>query len=259
MVGESMSDRSGAVLARVQIWSQVLAMALVAGGALAGVVSTKLAAAGVLPWMELPVRFGSFEPAFAGAAFQVGLTVILLLLCAFLPSAIRVMRLEATHREFALRMEDVARAYWVAHAADRTGVFKLQREYDAVRERLRFLRKHPDLEDLDHDLLEVAAQMGNESRELAQIYSDERVARAKEHLSIRQHEAELLSHRIAKAHAATAELRRMMEAVQMDEAMVRSRIARLREELAEIVPPEVPDLGNRPEERRRRLGVVPGT
>lgn len=233
-------------------------MALVALGAVLAVATTGLAAAGVLPWMEVAVRFGPYEPAHAGMAMQIGLTAIMLLLCSFLPSAVRVMRLEATHRDFSLRMEDVARAYWAAHAADRTGVFKLKREYDAVRERLRFLRNHPDLEDLDNDLLELAAQMGSESRELARIYSDERIARAKEHLSLRQHEAEELSRRITKAHTATAELRRLMNEVDIEEDVVRSQMSRLREDLVEIFPPEVPDLGNRPEERRRHLGVVPG-
>ena len=254
-----MSDGFNAFTTRLQNWSQIVAMAMVTLGAIAAVAATTLAATGVLPWIEVPVRFGGTEPAFAGMALQIAMTLILLLLCVFLPSSIRVMRLEATHREFSLRMEDVTRAYWAAHAADRTGIFKLKREYDAVRERLRFLRKHPDLEDLDQDLLEVASQMSTESRELARIYSDEKIARAKEHLALRRDEAARTSERIANAHAATAEIRRLKDEVEVEEDVVRSRLARLQEELLEILPAsEMPGFGNGPEERRRRIGVVPG-
>ena len=155
---------------------------------------------------------------------------------AFLPASRRVMRLEESHRDFSMRMEDIASAYWIAHAADREGLFDMRREFDAVRERILFLRRHPDLEDLDPELLELAAQMSHESRELAEIYSDTKVSRAREMLQLRRDEAEQLSERIARAHAVTDEIKRTLEAVEVEEDIARSRLERLRGELAELMP-----------------------
>ncbi len=50
------------------------------------------------------------------------------------------MALENSHRRFSPGMQDVARAHAAAHAADRTGVFQLSSEFDALRERLAYLR-----------------------------------------------------------------------------------------------------------------------
>ena len=133
-------------------------------------------------------------------------------------------------------MEDVTRAYWLAHSADRAGTFKLAREFDAVRERFRFLRDHPDLEDIQPELLELAAQMGAESRDLARIYSDTKVARAQEMLELRRFEAAEMQERVARALAVTGQIKRLLQDVEMDEAMARSALARLREELDELMP-----------------------
>ncbi len=100
------------------------------------------------------------------------------MLCFFLPSNARIMRLENSHRRFSIGMRDVAQAYHFAHAADREGIFQMSSEFDAVRECLAYLRDHPDLESLEPALLEAAAQMSHISRELADVYADEKVARA---------------------------------------------------------------------------------
>ncbi|MFC2968339.1 hypothetical protein [Acidimangrovimonas pyrenivorans] len=71
-----------------------------------------------------------------------------------------------------------ARALARAHGGDREGVFALSSEFDSMRERLTHLRKHPDLSGLEPELLELAAQMSHLSRDLARVYSDEKVARA---------------------------------------------------------------------------------
>jgi len=63
-------------------------------------------------------------------------------------------------------------------------------EFDAVRERLAYLRDHPDLDSLEPQVLELAAQMSHQSRELSDIYNDEKVTRAKTFLKQRQEEAE---------------------------------------------------------------------
>ena len=241
----------------IQVLLQLIAMGTFALAACGAVGATVLAGVGWLPWLTFPISFG--DQVIPASAIQIGVTVFLVLLCSFVPSAVRVMRLEATHRDFSLRMEDVARAYWTAHAADREGVFTLKREYDAVRERLMFLRSHPDLEDLDRDLLEVAAQMSHETRELADIYSDANVARAREILEHRRHEAEVLSERIDFAHRETGEIRRMLEDVRIDEDIVKSRIERLREELGDLFPALGQPVEESASARRARIGVVPGS
>ena len=49
-------------------------------------------------------------------------------------------------------------------------------EFDAVRERLAYLHDHHDLDSLEPSVLEVAAQMSHQSRELSDIYSDEKLS-----------------------------------------------------------------------------------
>lgn len=243
-----------------QTWVQLVAAILLSITAVVLSATTFLAAAGVLPWLELPLSFGGNQIPNGGAIAQLAVTLLLLAICVFLPSSIRVMRLEAAHREFGLRMDDVARAYWAAHAADREGVFNLAREYDAVRDRLLFLQSHPDLGKLDSDVLEIAAQMSHESRELADIYSDENVARARETLNRRRLQAEEMNQRIAEANRAMAEIRRMSDEVGLEEDILHSRINRLREDVADIVhllePPQPSD--NKPAARRAKIGVVQG-
>ena len=85
-------------------------------------------------------------------------------------------------------LTDITRAYGAVHAADRGDAFRFSTEFDAVRERLAYLRDHPDLSSLEPALLEVAAQMSHISKELAEVYSDERVNRARSFLEQRQYE-----------------------------------------------------------------------
>lgn len=74
-------------------------------------------------------------------------------------------------------MTDVSRAYGAVHVADRGDVFRLSKEFDSVRERLAYLRDHPDLSSLVSTVLEVAAQMLHVSNELAEVYSNDHVTR----------------------------------------------------------------------------------
>ena len=150
------------------------------------------AAVGLAPWLRLDVGLGGVSTD-AGPAIQFGLTLFLLGLCFFVPMNDRVMRLETSHRSFRVTMWDVAQAYQAAHAADRDGCFSLKSEFDSVRERLEHLRRHPDLGTLEPELLEIAAQMSHESRELGEIYSTERVERAKQFLQQRQEEADQMT------------------------------------------------------------------
>jgi hypothetical protein len=135
-----------------------------------------------------------------------------------------------------MRMEDVANAYWAAHEADRSGVFKMKSEFDSVRERLMFLRDHPDLGYLEPDILEIAAQMSRTSEDLARRYSDEAVERARNFLAERAHEAANMQTRIEAAQTATHEMRRWLDRVEIEEDIAQSQINRLRDDLDALLP-----------------------
>src|SRR6056297_4166095 len=233
-----------------QFLFQRLAFALFILAALALSGATIGAALGGLPWLEFEAAFGGVIYQNAGQIAQVGLTVLAVMLCFFLPANARIMALETSHRRFDIGMQDVARAYHAAHAADRAGVFRLSSEFDAVRERLAWLREHPDLGSLEPGLLEVAAQMSHLSQELADIYSEEKVARARQFLRQRQQEVAAFNDRIERAKAVSQELRHWAHEVELEESVAASQLARLREDLMAVLP----ELGT--EEMLRADGTV---
>jgi hypothetical protein len=236
-----------------QVIMQRLTLVLILGLALAATLWSIAAAAGLAPWLGIEVVLGDEAAVEAGVPAQIVLTLFLLGLCFFIPSHGRVMRLETSHRDFKVSMWDVARAYQAAHAADRDGAFRLKSEFDDVRDRLMYLRSHPDLADLEPDILEVAAQMSHESRELAHIYSERRVDRARRFLQQRQEEAEQMKERIEIAHTTCREIKRWLTQVEIEEAAVRSRLALLKEDLAELLP--VLDLAEKPHAGGELLGI----
>jgi hypothetical protein len=213
---------------------QQLCTLLLAAAALTMVVLTGAALGGFLPWMELPVSLGGEAVADAGMWAQIGVTALLLVLVGFLPTNARVRRLEVTNRDFQVGMEDVAQAYAQVHRADREGVFRAGREFDAVRERIDWMRHHPDLAELEHDVLLLAAQMSVESRELAEIYSAEKVERARSFLRQRQKEIEDYRDRISMAQATVGEMRRWMQAISVEEGLAERQLDRLQKDLADI-------------------------
>ena len=197
---------------------------------------TLACAFGVAPWLDMTATFGGLAYAQAGQVVQIGLTALMLGLCAFLPANARIMALETSHRRFHIGMEDVARAYRLAHASDREGVFKLRSEFDSVRERMAFLRDHPDLAELEPSVLEVASQMSHVSRDLADTYSDRSVARARDFLIQRQQEIEDFNTRIDAAKASAAEMRVWIDRVDLEESVAKAQLARLQDELSDILP-----------------------
>ncbi len=194
------------------------------------------AAAGLVPWLTMPLSFGDMTFADAGIWIQTGLAALALALMFFLPGNARIMALESSHRSFQMGMRDVARAYSAAHRADRDGVFTLASEFDSVRERIAFLRDHPDLGDLEPSVLEVAAQMSHVSRELAHTYSDSNVQRARALLVARQQEIADFSTRLEEAKAVATEIRQWHMRVEIEEDIAKAQIARLREDLDRILP-----------------------
>lgn len=197
---------------------------------------TLACALGHAPWLEMTATFGGAGYAQAGQVVQIGLTALLLGLWAFLPSNARIMALETSHRRFHVGMEDVARAYRASHAADREGVFNLKSEFDSVRERMAYLRDHPDLSELEPSVLEIASQMSHVSRDLADTYSDRSIARARDFLVQRQQEIEEFNTRLDAAKATAAEMRVWIDRVEMEESVAQAQLDRLQAELSEILP-----------------------
>lgn len=225
------------LLRLVQDWGQNAAHAIIICTALVLLGLTLAAALGTLPWPAMALSFGGTDLPQAGMLLQVLLTLLFVLLCFYLPANTRMARLERSHRSFAMGMEDVARAYRMAHAADRAGVFALSAEFDSMRARMDHLRKHPDLAHLEPEILQMAAQMSFETRDLARAYSDDKVARAKIFLKQRQEEVANLTDRIATVRHIVDDLRRWSADVDAEERIAQVQIKRLEADLRELLPP----------------------
>jgi hypothetical protein len=221
-----------------------VSMVLILVIGLAAIGLTAASAFGVTPWLTFSATFGEFTYPQAGMITQIIATIILASLFFFMPSAGRILSLERSHRNFRLSMEDVARAYHVCHTADRSGIFTMSSEFDAVRERLAYLRDHPDLDSLEPQVLEIAAQMSHQSRELADIYNVGKVARAKMFLHQRQQEAERQQQLIIEAHHALRDIRKWSQQVELEESVVASQLSQLQEQLDATLPALGYTLGN---------------
>ncbi|GHE00789.1 DNA repair protein [Defluviimonas sp. 20V17] len=226
-------------LRRTQSLLQSLALAALIGLTLTMLGATVLAASGQLPWLGIDARFGTLQLPRAGMYLQIGLTIFLLGLCFFLPANRRMRRLERSHRDFRISLDDIARAYAAAHAADRAGVFALSSEFETMRERMEHLRNHPDLGHLEPELLQLAAEMSHQSRDLARVYSDDKVERAKTFLTQRQQEVDAMKERLRVARHTCDELKRWLLDVEADETETARQITRLERDLRDVLP----DLG----------------
>lgn len=220
----------------IQFLFQRLALVLFAVSALALLAATIMAALGQWSWISLSIQYQGMPIDNAGMYGQIALTVLAVSICFFLPSNRRIMQLENSHRHFSIGMNDVAQAYAAVHAADRAATFQLSSEFDAVRERLAYLRDHPDLSTLEPTLLEVAAQMSHISRELATVYSDDKIKRARDFLQQRQEEVELFNSRLDQAKGISTELKHWLHEIELEESVAAAQLSRLREEMREILP-----------------------
>lgn len=215
---------------------QGAAIVAAAAFAIAAVGYSSICAFGGAAWLTLPMTFGEVTLLNFGVYLQIGATILLAAVALMIPTNLRMAALERSHRSFHISMDDVARAYHVCHTADRAGVFTFSAEFDAVRERLAYLRDHPDLSRLEPDVLEVAAQMSQQSRELADVYSVEKVERAKEFLKQRQEETENQQERIVDALHAVQEVRTWAQQVDLEESVVASQLDQLDEKLQAALP-----------------------
>ncbi|MAM61167.1 MAG: DNA repair protein [Maritimibacter sp.] len=215
---------------------QVLVMGVVLIAALVLSVLSVGAMIGAMPWLEIYASAGGQQIAQAGMYLQVGATVTFILLALYLPATTRIMQLEKSHREFAVSMDDVARAYRVSHEADRKRLFRIGSEFDSVRERITHLRDHPDLGALEPDILELAAQMSHTSRDLAKVYSDTSVERARGFLRQRQEEIDTFLETIALAKKTTEDMRHWMQQIETEEHVVETQLAALEADLMALLP-----------------------
>ncbi len=229
----------------------IVSFILLATAALVLLFYTILSALDLTPWLTLALTFGDIQVPQGGMYIQIAVTLLGISILAYLPSNVRVLQLEKSHRDFHLNMEDVARAYQLSHNADRQGVFSLSSEFDAVRERLSYLRDHPDLSRLESDVLTLAAQMSEKSRDISSLYSDEKVTRAKKFLSERQREIEDQQERIVDALHICDEVRKWKRQIEAEEDVLQRQLARLDKRLQLILP----DLGY-DFEREDRSNVV---
>lgn len=157
---------------------QRLALLVFATAALAISCATIAASFGILPWIQMNLRWDGLTVPNAGMFVQIGIAILAAGICFFLPSNNRNIQLENSHLQFSIGMTDVSRAYGAVHAADRGDAFRLSNEFNSVRKRLAYLRDHPDPSSLEPTVLEVAAQMSHESKELADVFLKKRVTRA---------------------------------------------------------------------------------
>ncbi|MDN5786433.1 DNA repair protein [Pseudorhodobacter sp.] len=224
------------VLQQLQRGMQAVSHFIIIASAIALVAATAAAIFGALPWPEVSLRWGGQYIPDAGMYAQLGLTALLVMVCFFLPANTRMSRLERSHRSFQISMEDIRRAYDAVHQADRRSVFSLSSEFDEMRKRMEYLREHPDLSHLEPELLEIAAQMSHRSRDLARVYSADRVDRAKTFLKQRQEEVAAMQERLLLARTTCDELRRWMSDIEAGERENGKGLRALENDLKEILP-----------------------
>ena len=105
-----------------------------------------------------------------------------------------------------------------------------------MRARIEYLKTHPDLAELEPELLQLAAEMSFQTRDLARTYSDARVARARSILKQRQEEVQALLDRIDMARRTTEDLRRWLTDIEAEERQAELHIKRLEADLRDILP-----------------------
>lgn len=105
-----------------------------------------------------------------------------------------------------------------------------------MRARMEHLRQHPDLQHLEPELLQLAAQMSHETRELARTYSEDKVERARSFLKQRQEEVQALTDRLGLARRTCEELRRWLQDIEAEERMAQTQLRRLEADLRDILP-----------------------
>ena len=74
------------------------------------------------------------------------------------------------------------------------------------------------------------------SKDLVEVYSDERVARARSFLQERQFELQQFNTRLDEAKAVSTELKHWLHEIELEESGAAAQLNRLRDELSEVMP-----------------------
>jgi len=105
--------------------------------------------------------------------------------------------------------------------------------------RFAFLREHPELDSLEPQILELAAQMSLESRNLAETFSVAKVERARSFLKQRQKEIVGFEQSLERARASCFELTALAEKIEDDDI----RLGQKRREVEEKLRTTLVELG----------------
>jgi hypothetical protein len=196
-----------------------------------------LAWAEVVSWPVLTVTLANGTVHNAMYYVSYAVSVIGLLIFSLVPGSKRVLRLEQTHREFKISMNDVAAAFYMAFTADRNNMFMLPEKFDGTRERFEFLKSLPEFADFEPEILTLAAQMSYQARQLAKAFSTETVARAEDFLRQRKHELDRGEERVQTAQAILERVRSEARALALSEQIQDSQITRIIEAIHEQLAP----------------------
>ncbi len=206
-------------------------------GLTVGLIAASLGAVfGLWPWLSFVASVNGAAPQDIGHYVQIGAAVFGLILLIYLPANARMAALERSHRSFNIGMDDVTRAYVAAHAADRASVFTLSGEFENMRSKMEHMRAHPDLRNLEPELLQLAAQMSLQTREIALTYAQDKVDRAKQFLQARQQDIDLMSDRITQAHKICEELRLWAADIDVEDRAIKKQMKALDEKLRIVLP-----------------------
>jgi FtsZ-binding cell division protein ZapB len=134
-----------------------------------------------------------------------------------------------------MNMQDVQQAYYNAFAADRTRMFSLASEFDAIRARFEYLKSLPDFARVKPEILTIAAQMGYLSRDLAAATSEVQIEQATTFLLQRQQEIETWKTRIDNLRQLEGQIRGAANELTMEEASLASQGQRYVDEIQRLL------------------------
>jgi len=208
------------------------------------VITTLIAIAGLAWWWLALIKLGhTIAPEVIITGIDRGETVVLLLaiMCSCFPAAMwaggqPLKRAELEHA-FRVKMDDVVRAYYAAHAADRSGVFKLTGEFDAMRERMEWLSDHPELQALTPDLRLLGAQMSIVTRDLARRYSDEVVQEVDDLLTHSERDCDQFEEQVNRSLEAQAAIRTRVQKLDLRYATAYSQDSAVTEAIEQELEP----------------------
>jgi ribosome-associated toxin RatA of RatAB toxin-antitoxin module len=146
------------------------------------------------------------------------------------------LTIEVTRTNFQINMEDVMHAFARIFEADRNGMFHLPQQFDAINERLSWVRQQPEFQESEHAVLLLAAEMSVASQNLDHAYGEEVIESAQTLLAQRETQLNQLEVQLREVRAIAAEITPLLRGLEDREDRVRSahqrELALLQERLA---------------------------